>query len=58
LVVPDRHHHRPLRPDPDERFSLHPREAEEVLANLLDSPGPMTHHESDDDEEAPEGGDS
>ena len=45
---------RPRRPDLDERFSLHPTEAEEALERLLEGPGRTTDHVHGDEDEAPE----
>ena len=53
---------RPRRPDLDERFSLHPMEAEEALTKLLETgteaPGTGTSHHDDGDDDTLEGDDS
>lgn len=42
---------RPRRPDLDERFSLHPTEAEEALETLLGTESPEDEAPEDESEE-------
>jgi hypothetical protein len=45
---------RPRRPDLDERFSLYPMEAEEVMETLLQQAPGTTSRQTDDGDDLPE----